>query len=93
MNREIDFLPDCQYGLFTTDKDLYRSLFYDNWDEIKSDSRFSIGILDISTAYKHFGDHSLPFTLIYNRNNYLEYSLRGEADIRDIANRIPDVNQ
>ncbi len=89
-NQETGSLPDCQYAFFTTDKDLFDSPFFGNWNALRSDERFTMGILDISTAYRLFGEQPLPHTFIFDNNNLLICSLRGERNVRDLRNKIPE---
>lgn len=93
LNKNTALLPDFQYGLFTTDKNLFQSVYYKNWCSLHTDDRFSIGMLDINTSFRLFSDPPLPTTYLYNENHELIKSLRGEVQIREIRDWIPDTNR
>ena len=93
LNRMRERLPDQQYGLFTTDKTLFTSALYKSWVSLRQDSRFTAGILDISTAYTCFGDPPLPVTFIYDGENKYVHSLRGDRNIRELLKWIPAGNK
>ncbi|BFN36553.1 hypothetical protein [Fidelibacter multiformis] len=89
LNRMQGQLPDVQYGLFTTDKIFFTSSIYESCISLRQDSRFTIGILDVSTAYACFGDPPLPVTFIYDGEHKYVRSLRGDRDIRELLKWIP----
>jgi len=93
LNKNTALLPDFQYGLFTTDRNLFQSVYYKNWDSLQCDQRFIIGMLDINVCFRLFSDPPLPSTFIYNDNHELLKSLRGEVQIRDIIDWSPDTNR
>ncbi|MDD3807697.1 MAG: hypothetical protein PHE86_06675 [Candidatus Marinimicrobia bacterium] len=93
INEMTMLLPDHQYGLFTTDKTLFTSSFYETWDAIRQDPRIKIGIIEISTAYALFSDPPLPISFIYNQENHHIYSLRGDRNIRELLKCLPGNNQ
>jgi hypothetical protein len=92
LNKHSDRLPDFQYGLFTTDRNLFQSVYYKNWDSLQNDSRISIGMLDVNISSYLFSDPPLPSTFLYNEDHELIKSLRGEVQIREIMDWIPDAN-
>jgi hypothetical protein len=89
LNRMQEKLPDVQYGLFTTDKTFFTSCIYESCISLRQDSRFTIGILNVSTAYTCFGDPPLPVTFIYDGEHTYVHSLRGDRDIRELLQWIP----
>ena len=93
LNKNTERLPDFQYGLFTTDRNLFQSVYYKNWNSLNIDDRFLLGMLDMNTSFRIFSDPPLPSTFLYDENNNLIKSLRGEMQIREIMDWIPDVNR